>query len=748
MSGGTQFSETAQAVTRNPDVAYYDDAGNLVEPRERILPQPAQDTHLPVSRAIFDQKEDVSKMRQWILDDIEKNFGKKQLVDKSAEKGLQVLERELKGRLAENRLISSRVAQANRDFTLLNYGEKSYWDTALAYLYPYHFWYKGTYANWFKRIAQNPSVLANYARYKQNLATVHADMPEWWRYNINTNDLPGVNMENPLYFNLEATLWPLNGLTGMDFNDNSKNVNWWTQTLSFVNKFGPSTWTPLSMVTGLALHAKGETDAGDKWLGRLFPQSATIKAAGSLLGIANLETDPMVKLFQGGLDPYERRRAQRALANMMQEVEDGNSPYTKEQIQDAAYNQKGEIWDEAVKRAVNGRALSQMSSFLAGVGFKGRTEQDMEIDKFYEDYNRIWAMRPNLSPQEFSQGMEKLKEKYSFMDTVLLSKRDGVERDAGLAYNVLTRIPPGKTNDIAKAVGIDGRLLEKFFNDKGQIDQWSKSDYNRLMAGVLDISAILEIPTDTTRKEWLQAKNTYRTVMDDAKSQFGENIWDMVDGYYQAKTQSYDAADAYLQRHPEVQQALDWKSQRVMNSPLLSAYYGGANVIESYYRSQMYNDIEKKLGQDIFDTMDEYNDLKTYGTDKESKTFYKQHLQEIKQYYALRDQWQATIDQRVSELSAKIPEGQGATIRPDANLSSIGAQDLASALQPQQQMSFQDFQAVIPQHVMNVVQDYLVQGDKLTASTQKQLERLARDLGYGSAQDLIQAIGTSMYQGQ
>lgn len=745
LEGGISLTDA----TRDPLKPYYDDAGNLVQPKrasKRILPPAADGTAPPISRAIYEQGDTVTEIRKWMMDDIAKNFGKKQLIDKSAEQGLKVAEKELTQKLAENRLISSRVAQANRDFTLLNYGEKSYWDTALAYLYPFHYWYKGTYKNWVTRIAQNPSVLANYSRYKENLGTIHAGMPEWWKYNINTNDLPGVDVDNPLYFNLEATLWPLNGITGMDFNDNSKNVNWWTQTLSFMNKFGPSTWAPLSIATGLALHQKGENDAGDKWMGRLIPQSNVIKAAGSLFGIANLETDPFVGFLQGGLDPYERRRAQRALASMMQDVEDGNSPYTKEQIQDAAYSQKGEIWEQAVKQSTRARAPSTVSSFLFGVGFKGRTEQDMEIDKFYTDYGKLWNMRPNLSPQEFSEGMEKLKDTYPFMDTVMLSKGSGVERDAGLAYNVLTRIPPGKTSDIAKAVGISPELLEKFFNDKGQIDQWNKADYNRLMAGVLDISAILEVPSDMTRKEWLSAKNTYKTAMEDAKTQFGDDIWDKVDGYYQAKTKSYEAADAYLQKHPEVQQALDWKSERVMQSPLLSAYYGGANVIESYYRSQMYSDIEKQMGKEVFELVNEYNDIKTYGTPAEIKQFYNQNKAEIKQYYALRDQWQATIDQNVVQLASQIPEAEGATIRPDADLSSLGAQDLAQSLQPEQQMTFEDFQAVVPTHTMNIVQDYLESGEKITESAQKQLERLARELGYADATDLIQAIGVSMYQ--
>jgi hypothetical protein len=729
----------------NPsDVARFDDSHKLVEPpRKRILPPPTDGEIPTVARAIHDQMPEVSKMRQWMMDDIAKNFGKKAITDKVADSALNLAEKELKQKLAETKLISSRVAQANRDFTLLNYGQKSYWDVALAYLYPFHFWYGGTYGNWMKRIAQNPAILGHYARYKDILGTVHAGMPEWWKYNINTNDLPGVEVENPLYFNLEATLWPLNGITGGDFNDASKRVNWWTYTLDFANKFGPSTWTPLSMMTGLSLYAKGEREAGEKWMGRLIPQSNVIKAGASMLGVANLEVDPFVKLLQGGLDPYERRRVDRALAEMQQQAERGELPYTPEQILDAAYNQEGEIYEEAIKRAVHGRAPSQISSYLFGVGFKGRTQEDMQVDQFFTDQSKLFQMRPNLSPEEFREGMDALKTKYPFMDTVMLSRRDGPERDAGLAYMVLNRIPPGMSTEITKMVEID-ELMNKFYADKGAIEKWSPADKNKFMSGVLTIAATLEIPSDMTRAQWTQAKNAYGKLSTEASERFGEDILGLADGFYQAKTVSYQAGEAYLETHPEVEQYMNWRSQRIMGSPLLSSYYGGASMIENYHRSQMYADIEKQLGKEIFDVMDEYNDLKTYDP-TEAKTFYSQHRGEIKKYYDIKDSWSMTINQSVARLAAQIPEGEGVSIREDIDTTSVGATDLAEELQQPEQPTIQDFQAQVPERLFNLVLDYYNANEPLPASAQKQLDRVAKDMGYQYGDDLLQAIGVSLY---
>jgi hypothetical protein len=731
---------------RNPDLAHFDDSGKLVQPsRKRILPPPADGEMPTIARSIHDQMEDVGKMRQWVMDDIAKNYGKKQIADKLTEGALQTAEKELKQKLAETRLISSRVAQANRDFTLLNYGQKSYWDVGLAYLYPFHFWYKGTYTNWLKRIAQNPAILAHYGKYKDILGTVHAGMPEWWKYNINTNDLPGVDVENPLYFNLEATLWPLNGITGNDFNDSSKRVNAWTYGLDFLNKFGPSTWTPLSMMTGLSLYAQGEKEAGEKWMGRLIPQSNVIKAGASMLGVANLETDPLVKFLQGGLDPYERRRVDRALAEMQQQADRGELPYTSEQIMDAAYSQEGEIYDEAVKRAVHGRAPAQIQSYLFGVGFKGRTQEDMEVDKFFTDQSKLFAMRPNLSPEEFREGMDQLKTKYPFMDAVMLSRRDGTERDAGLAYMVLNRIPPGKSTEFAEAAGIDSALMNKFFDDKGAIEKWSAGDRAKLMSGVLSIAAVLEIPSDMTRGEWTKAKNAYSGLTTEAKTKFGDTILDVADGYYQAKTVSNQKAEAYLESHPELEQYMNWKAQRIMDSPLLSAYYGGASQIEGYYRSQMYGDIEKQLGKEIFDVLDEYNELKTYGEGNEAKQFYSQHKAEIKKYYELRDDWGMRINQQTAALSAHIPEGEDAGIREDIDVTNLGAQQLAGALEEPEQPTFEDFQQQVPERLLNLVTDYFYQSEPLPESARRQLDRVAKEMGFQYGDDLLQAIGTSLY---
>jgi hypothetical protein len=310
---------------------------------------------------------------------------------------------------------------------------------------------------------------------------------------------------------------------------------------------------------------------------------------------------------------------------------------------------------------------------------------------------------------------------------------------------VMQRIPPGKSSQIAEAAGVPPALLDKFYSDKGQIEKWAPADRQRFMSAILNIAAVLEIPSDMTRGEWTQAKNAYSKMSTEAKEQFGDDILDTVDLYYREKGVSYEKGEAFLERHPELEQYMNWKAERVMGSPLLSSYYGGASMIEGYQRAKMYADIEKQVGPEIFDIIDEYNDLKTFGEPSEVKAFSRKYKRQIAQYYDLKDEWTIRINQEVAQLSAQLPEGQGVNLREDIDMTSPMAQSLSGELQPEYQPTYQDFAAQIPDRLMNLVGDYYSQGEPLPESARKQLERLAREMGYGTSDDLLQAIGTSLY---
>ncbi|KKK44368.1 hypothetical protein LCGC14_3167220, partial [marine sediment metagenome] len=148
-----------------------------------------------------------------------------------------------KANVTTARAVSVDVASAARTFALHDYGKRFGIDLLLSYIYPYQFWHSRTYAKWIKRIANDPFLFSAYSTYRKTMEKAHAGLPDWWKFNINTNELLGIDSDNPLYFNLEASISPLNGLTNVDFNDKYKRVDSVSSTLDDLNKFGSSTWT-------------------------------------------------------------------------------------------------------------------------------------------------------------------------------------------------------------------------------------------------------------------------------------------------------------------------------------------------------------------------------------------------------------------------------------------------------------------------------------------------------------------------
>lgn len=66
--------------------------------------------------------------------------------------------------LADARMGAIRWGETRRDFALLNYGKRRGFDNAMSAIFPYQFWYTRTMLNWLLRLANKPTILANYAR--------------------------------------------------------------------------------------------------------------------------------------------------------------------------------------------------------------------------------------------------------------------------------------------------------------------------------------------------------------------------------------------------------------------------------------------------------------------------------------------------------------------------------------------------------------------------------------------------------
>jgi hypothetical protein len=711
-------------------------------------PTPPPNSGVPShARALHEQMPGLEQLFNRLKQGVNENWGKVQptVINRQIDAALAKYAKEANRRFAEARLIAAGVGNAARDFTLLSYPQKTGLDLALAYIYPYQFWYSRTYANWMKRLAYNPEVIAAYAKYKDYMAKIHAGAPEWWKYNINTNELLGMDAENPLFFNLEATLNPLNGLTGVDFDDPEKRVDWWTTNLDYLGRFGPSTWTPFSIVTALALYMNGEEEAAAKWGGRIVPQTAALKSAMSLLNV-NVKTregfnefDPAVLFFSNGMDPFERRRVGRQLGTMVDQ-----GLIDQATALDAARSQQGEVWDMAVQQAIKNRAAGQLSSFAFGVGFKARNLSDIAIDQFDQERRRLYAMKPDMSPEEYRDAWTQLKQKYPFADTVMLSRGSGPERDESYAFSVLGRIPPGQKDDLMELMGVSGALYDKFYDDKGNMSAWNPTDQQRFMAAVVDLGAILDLPDEATTREWNAAKDGYAAMQAEMRAQFGSDIQDKIDRYFAAKKNGTEAGEAVLQLYPEVQQALDFQAGRVVNSPDMAPYYSSIDKIERYYKGVMYNAIEAEVGADIWDKWDEYNLAQLDGTQRK---YWREHP-ELKRYIELRDDYQKVIAQAITNVAGKLKSPVFPALRDADNLST-GQQAALDAIQNPAgnpyRVSWEELSASMSQPLQNLVLDYVYTGKDLPSAAESQLEYLAGQMGV-DYDTLLVMIGNSLRQ--
>lgn len=693
------------------------------------------------ARAITEQSEGIQDMFRKLSGMVQENWNAKRFTYSNADiaKAVENWGKEGAARVGEARAIARKVGEAAKDFTMLSYPEKRNLDLALAYIYPYHFWYNRTYANWMKRLAYNPEIIAAYAKYKDAMAQAHAGSPEWWKYNTAVTSLLGMDLDNPLFFNLEATLNPLNGLTGVDFKDPYKRVNWFTAMLDDMGRLGPSTWTPFNYATALALMMSNEQEAASRWGGRLIPQTATIKAALTAAGVRYNtqqginEFDPAVNIFSGGLDPYERRRVGRALGAM---VDDGT--ITQAQAVDAAQQQEGEIWRTAIERAIKDRAGGQIASFLFGVGFKARKATDQQIDLMDQEWRMLWAQKSEMTPAELRMRQDELRARYPFMDAVLLSRKSGFERDRSYAYNVIGRIPPGQRDDITKLAGIDPRLFDKFYNDKGAIDKWAKSDYQKFMGAILDIGAMLEMPDAATRQEWTAAQNANDQMYATLETMFGKDIRERMDRYYSYKTS--EEKNAYLAANPDVQAAMSYKDASVVENPVLAPYYSSVDVIERYYRGVMYDLVRMELGiKDMTPILDGLREAQLTKTDKQ----YRRDHPEIDRYYDLLNQYEKWVNDAIIRAAKNLPEPKYPDIRTDNAIDTIGETDVAANLAGGGQfnpyeLTWDEVQAQMKPELQRLVLDAVVNGSDLSYYARKQLDYIAQD--YGIDADMLLEI--------
>lgn len=654
--------------------------------------------------------------------------------------------------------VADQAATGARNWALHDYRARKGIDLLMAYPLPYWFWPSRTYTKWMRRLASNPKILSRYAIFRDFNEKLNADAPEWYRQNVKLNGLLGIDFKNPIYLNLEAAINPMHGLTESPFNSPEKRVNGWTAALDDLGKTGFSVHPIWNMATAMIMMAQGEDEAATYWGGTgISPQAKSIKSITSLAGIGppgGLQLDPTVHIFSGGIDPYERRRVGKALAAIA-----AKEPDKIEEIYDAAHTQEGEMWDRALTLAVNERGWGQLGSFLAGTGFKPRTQNDIAIEEYDRKRSTIFAMREDYTPEEWRTAWQELRAEFPFGDLVTLSRKGGIERDIVFASSVLSRVPPALSDDYAKAAGIPMELMQEFWggeeidgkwvSSKWEMDTWEQVDIDKFMAGITSLAAILEIPSDATRQEWEYVKDKRKAVNDKLELLFGEDIHEMIDGYYEAlaaSTEARDLAEEYIQENPGVEAALQLQKALLLQDSLTAEYYGGLRLIDQYYRQKMYSTAEELFGADIRDVQDGYFEL---FSKPERRAYLRQYPQLPKYWDFLREQ-KRDINVKVAEFGALLPEGRGNEFRPEEDITSLSGQALMEELmgiEPEKEFTLADWSGILGPIVLDSILTYSTQRQELPSTVFKNVEFIANQNDW-SVDEVIQFVMTAYLKEQ
>ncbi len=551
------------------------------------------------------------------------------------------------------RTMAGRVAVETRNFVLHDY-DKTYMDHALSYLFgnSFHYWTTRSYSKMLENVVDNPKYANVYLAYRNYIEKEHADMPEYYRQNTVVTNLLGIDLANPYYINLESMVNPVYGLTGTDFNDPKKRVDWVTNMVSDMGTMGPSFSPLINWAIAAKLYTTGQQEAGERWLGRLLPQSQLVKSASSTFFGEAVEIDPFVQLTNqdlwGGVDPYERNRVIASLAMMVQRKE-----ITQEQMIEAARNKDGDIWNAAVNYSAQKRFQGDVGSFFIGVGARPRTQEDMVIEKFWGDYSTLLATKSMMTPDQYRDAWGALRDnpEYGmFVDGLILGRKNSAEIETAYAYNVLSRIPPGATTEITKLLDFNPQWIEEFYDAKGDLTKMNmtKQDKARFIAGIEDMGLMFKLPSTANREEWSQARSSYTDMKNIMNERYGEDIQDKLQEYYDL---DYSSREDYLDDNPIVRDALILQDYYVTTSPILQEYYGGFDTMERYYYNVMYRDLEAEYGTDMRNLELEYNDI---FDKKERKDFEKQHPG-FKAYLTDKKTLQKEIDAKMQEIPFYLP---------------------------------------------------------------------------------------------
>ena len=498
--------------------------------------------------------------------------------------------------MIQGKTLANRIATQARNFALGDYASRRNINGLLQWVFPYHFWYTFTYKNWITRFMQHPEILSDYARYKallqqenekwyrETTGDQNAELPPWWAGQVR---IPFGGTE--YWMDLEKTLNPIYAMVN-DFVTRARGEAPGGEFFEKLGSYGPSVWSPIIWAYSSWLWQNGYKEAAAQWTSYLMPFSQPIKsltaAAKELIpgdtpfvgpvaeaippGGFSWEAALGLPTVQGG-SIWERNRISRYLYSLF---EDGK--ISQEEMEKAAYDQNGPIWERAQQMEAYANALPVLTGFLLATGLKGRGTDEIHLQQMWEDWGDLYAKKGTIPDEQWNRLKAQFDRKYPEYSSVRLSREyDPIERLEDYTWMIIDRLPPGRQNRaVYEQAGIVD-LLDRWWATEptGNISGWTPEEQERWRVGIEKIADLYDVPSMTRAAEWQKAReydanvDSYAVQMiNEAGFEFTlEQIKEIQAGYYEPGINQ----DAYRERHPELQAF--WDAQRLLRKEGMAA---------------------------------------------------------------------------------------------------------------------------------------------------------------------------------
>ncbi len=670
---------------------------SLIDDIEPVIPPHDGATDISAGRDVYEQRNILYAAMERFKLALKNVWNKKEYVNVTPEaKGaVKRFFAEFKKRMPGIKDAAAQYGQANRDRIIFDYDNRLGGDDMLSMFRNFHFWPTRTAYNWGKRAPFYLDYIQAYIQYREAMEKYHADRPPWLRQYWSTNEIFGLDADNPLYFSLASLLDVYQNVIS-DFDDPDKRATWFTSVVDQMSKVIPgSMGLIMQYAIAAGLKTIGEDEAAAKWGGRTIPLTQTVKGLTSIIGInegRGIDLDPSIWMFSSNnswddlitgrtLSAGDEKRVGTAMGYLIDQY-----PDMPEELLDQAKAHEGPLWDEAVAIVAKQGAFGNIVSFFTGINAKVRSKDDLIVSKFWQEYIFLMTQYDTTDAISWRTKRAELMAKYPFAETMLLARKGTEERNISYGYSVLSRIPPGETDNVSKAAGFKYDILSYFYDNKGDVSDLPQEDQDKLWIFFAEAGASIAIPDKATKGEWVDASAAYGEMLVEMEKVFGEKILDKIDAGYNLKGESLNSRDDwydYLEQFPEVQEASRWKAEYILQHPTLSAYYGSIDRLRSFWMGGMYQALEEEFTAKIWDIQTQYFIYQDTGQTDKASAWKKAHP-ELQEYWDKRNKvYMPAITEHMAVYGEKLPEGQDIRLRPDfvPEEASTGALDIAEFIE-------------------------------------------------------------------